>query len=130
MHLDYGRRPVSHAVQTLHRYFTMPIRPSDNYPEPGKRPLSSIVPTIIEHENGSFYMALGASGGSMIFPAVLQVLLGIDRWGMDVSRAIEYGRVHDQLYPLFVIVDDILPAEDVRALVDRGHNVTSEMFLL
>ncbi len=47
----------------------------DNYPEPGKRPLSSTTPTIIENADGSFYLSIGGSGGSRIFPAVFQVLL-------------------------------------------------------
>ena len=66
----------------------------DNYPEPGKRPLSSIAPTIIEHADGSFYTAIGGSGGSRIFGAILQVLLNLD-WGLDVSTAIESGCLHD-----------------------------------
>ena len=101
---------------------------ADNYPEPGKRPLSSTVPTIIEHEDGSFYLAVGASGGTKIFPAVLQVILGIDDWGLDPSQAIEWGRVHDQLYPLSVEVDDILPKEGIDGLRERGHNITSPSF--
>jgi len=99
-----------------------------NYPEPGKRPLSSITPTILEHEDGSFNVALGGSGGSRIFGAVLQVLLGIDVWGLDASAAIEFGRAHDQLYPALTDVDDTLPAEDIEALRIRGHNVTVQSF--
>ena len=77
----------------------------------------------MEHEDGSFYLAAGGSGGTKIFPAVLQTILGIDQWGLDVSQAIEYGRVHDQLYPLEVEVDDNLPKPLIDALVERGHKV-------
>jgi hypothetical protein len=103
---------------------THPFPPVDNYPEPGKRPLSSIIPTIIEHANGSFYLSVGGSGGSGIFPAVYQVILNLD-WGSDVSQAVEYGRLHDQLYPLVVQADDSYPADLLNGLVSRGHNVTS-----
>ena len=96
---------------------------ADNYPEPGKRPLSSTSPTILENEDGSFYAAVGGSGGSRIFPAVFQVLLNLD-WGMDVSAAIEYGRVHDQLFPTMVDADDTLPGEVISELHQKGHNVT------
>ncbi len=99
------------------------VRAPDNYPEPGKRPLSSTVPTIVENEDGSFYLAIGGSGGSRIFPTVFQVLLNLD-WGMDISAAIEYGRVHDQLFPTMVDADDILPAELLDGLRDKGHNIT------
>ncbi|RDB16957.1 Gamma-glutamyltranspeptidase 1 [Hypsizygus marmoreus] len=94
-----------------------------NYPEPGKRPLSSTVPTIIEHEDGSFFIAIGGSGGSRIFGAVFQVLLNLEL-GLDISAAIEFGRVHDQLYPLELDVDDVYPQEIIHALKGIGHNVT------
>lgn len=94
-----------------------------NYPEPGKRPLSSTTPTIIEHEDGSFYLAIGGSGGSRIFPAVFQVILNMD-WGMDASAAIEYGRIHDQLYPLMADVDSVYSDEIIAGLREKGHNVT------
>lgn len=94
-----------------------------NYPEPGKRPLSSTTPTIVEHGDGSFYLAIGGSGGGQIFGAVLQTMLNLD-WGMDVSEAIEAGRVHDQLYPLEVNADDVVPDILVNALISRGHNIT------
>ncbi|KAI0355646.1 gamma-glutamyltranspeptidase [Trametes cingulata] len=96
-----------------------------NYPEPGKRPLSSTVPTIMEHADGSFYLAAGGSGGSRIFPAVFQVILNMD-WGMDVSAAIEYGRVHDQLFPTMVDADDVLPPALLDGLREKGHNITGD----
>ncbi|KAG9316332.1 gamma-glutamyltranspeptidase [Chiua virens] len=100
------------------------LRPSPyNYPEPGKRPLSSVAPTILEYANGSFYLAFGGSGGSQIFPALFQTLLNLD-WGMDVSQAVEYGRVHDQLYPELVAADNVLPTSVLDDLQERGHNVT------
>lgn len=55
------------------------LQPSPfNYPEPGKRPLSSCVPTIVERD-GKFEMSLGGSGGSRILTAVLQVRLRTQR---------------------------------------------------
>jgi gamma-glutamyltranspeptidase len=52
------------------------LQPSPfNYPEPGKRPLSSCVPTIVERD-GKFELALGGSGGSRILTSVLQVRSG------------------------------------------------------
>ncbi|KAH9847137.1 gamma-glutamyltranspeptidase [Lenzites betulinus] len=94
-----------------------------NYPEPGKRPLSSTTPSILEHEDGSFYAAIGGSGGSRIFPAVFQVLLNMD-WNMDASAAIESGRLHDQLFPTMVDADDILSPSLLDTLREKGHNIT------
>jgi gamma-glutamyltranspeptidase/glutathione hydrolase/leukotriene-C4 hydrolase len=101
---------------------------SDNYPEPGKRPLSSTVPTIVEHPDGSFFVAIGGSGGSKIFPSVFQVLLNLD-WGLDIREAIEFGRLHDQLYPLVTDADDIYPEEILDDLRQRGHNVSGTVLL-
>ena len=95
----------------------------DNYPEPGKRPLSSITPTIVEHPDGSFYLAVGGSGGSRIFPSVFQVMLNLD-WGMGVGESVESRRLHDQLYPTHVDVESTYPRPLVDALRQRGHNVT------
>ena len=99
------------------------LRPSPyNYPAPGKRPLSSCVPTIMENPDGSIHLVTGGSGGSMIFGAVFQTILNVE-WGQDVSAAIEYGRVHNQLLPEVVQVDSILPEEYVEELKQRGHMV-------
>ncbi|KAF9049718.1 gamma-glutamyltranspeptidase [Panaeolus papilionaceus] len=94
-----------------------------NYPEPGKRPLSSTAPTIIEHSNGEFYLAIGGSGGSRIFGSVFQVLLNLE-WGLDISSAIEYGRLHNQLYPLYTDADSVYPQRIIDDLRQRGHNIT------
>ncbi|KAN0129765.1 Gamma-glutamyltranspeptidase [Lactarius tabidus] len=91
-----------------------------NYPEAQKRPLSSIAPTIIENSDGSFYLALGGAGGSKILSAVFQVILNLD-WGLDISSAIEYGRLHHQLYPEWIDADDTYPYELLLGLKERGH---------
>jgi gamma-glutamyltranspeptidase/glutathione hydrolase/leukotriene-C4 hydrolase len=93
-----------------------------NYPEAQKRPLSSCAPTIIENPDGSFYLALGGAGGSKILSAVFQVILNLD-WGLDISSAIEYGRLHHQLYPEWIDADDIYPYELLLGLKKRGHTL-------
>jgi len=114
-----------HLVSVLYLTYTSLHRLtcSDNYPEPGKRPLSSTVPTIVEHPDGSFFVAIGGSGGSRIFGAVFQTLLNLDL-GLDASQAVEFGRLHDQLYPLTLDADDVYPPDILAALRERGHNVT------
>ena len=84
-----------------------------------------MAPVIMEYPDGSFYMAIGGSGGSRIFPSVFQVILNLD-WGQDVSQAIEHGRLHDQLYPLQLDVEDTTAFELLESLRQRGHNVTGE----
>ena len=101
---------------------------SDNYPDAFKRPLSSTAPTIIENVDGTPYLVIGGSGGSHIFPAIFQVILNLD-WGYDVSQAIEFGRLNDQLYPENVAADSTYPGELLADLESRGH-VISGMYLV
>lgn len=83
-----------------------------------------MTPLIIENEDGSLYASIGGAGGGRIFGAVFQTILNLIEWGMDASEAVEYGRVHDQLYPLEMDADDTLPIEVINGLLERGHNVT------
>lgn len=98
-----------------------------NFPEPGKRPLSSMTPTIVENADGSFYLAIGGSGGSRIFGSIFQVILNLN-WGLDISQAVEFGRLHDQLYPNALDADDNYPPDLLEELRQRGHNVTVSDF--
>jgi len=93
-----------------------------NYPEARKRPLSSTAPTVIENPDGSFYLAVGGSGGPKILSAVFNVILNLD-WGLDIGSAIEYGRLHHQLYPEWVEADDVYPKELLLGLKERGHTL-------
>jgi hypothetical protein len=79
----------------------------------------------MEREDGSFFLALGGSGGSRIFGALFQVLLNLD-WGLNLSDAIEFGRLHDQLFPLRLDADDVYPPDILKDLKWRGHNITGE----
>ena len=100
------------------------LRPSPyNFPAPGKRPLSSTAPMVMETEQGETLLALGGSGGSRIFGSVAQVLLNLD-WGYDVANAVEQPRVHDQLSPAYVSVEAGYRPDLVDALRARGHNIT------
>jgi gamma-glutamyltranspeptidase/glutathione hydrolase/leukotriene-C4 hydrolase len=69
------------------------------------------------------YLAAGGSGGSRIFASVAQTILNLD-WGLDARQAVEYGRLHDQLYPTYLEIDEIYPPELITQLAERGHNVT------
>ena len=95
-----------------------------NYPEPFKRPLSSMAPAIVERRDGSFLIAIGGSGGSRIYGSVLQTLLNLD-WGMDISDAIEHPRLHHQLLPTALSAETGYNVGVVQALKNqKGHNYT------
>ena len=85
--------------------------------------MSSTAPTIIENPDGTLHLVVGGAGGSRIFPGVFQVILNVDR-GMDIGQAIEHGRLHDQLYPSVLEVEDTYPPYLVEELRTRGHNIT------
>ena len=73
---------------------------SANFIYPGKRPLSSITPMIVEHlANSTLYFLTGAAGGSHIITATLQVLWHALDWKMDSVQALLAPRFHDQLMP-------------------------------
>jgi gamma-glutamyltranspeptidase / glutathione hydrolase / leukotriene-C4 hydrolase len=112
------------AYMSSHRGHQSHICYADNYPEPHKRPLSSMTPLIMEHADGSLYLVAGASGGSRIFGGVFQAVLNLD-WGLDASQSVEFGRLHDQLYPTLLEIDEMYPPELIAQLAQRGHNITS-----
>ncbi len=65
---------------------------------PGKRPLSSMMPTIIL-KDGKPFMVLGAPGGPVIITAILQVILNVIDFGMNVQDAVDFPRIHHQWKP-------------------------------
>jgi gamma-glutamyltranspeptidase/glutathione hydrolase len=66
---------------------------SPNAPEPGKIPLSSMSPTIIE-KDGKPFMILGTPGGTRIFTAMVQIVSNVVDFGMGMDEAIEVARMH------------------------------------
>lgn len=71
---------------------------------PGKRPLSSMSPTIVT-KNGKAFMVTGSPGGSTIPSTVLQVLTNAIDYGMKIDKAVNTPRVHYQGLPNFVITE-------------------------
>jgi gamma-glutamyltranspeptidase / glutathione hydrolase len=93
-----------------------------NEPGPGKRPLSSMSPTIVL-KDGKPFLITGSPGGSRIITAVLQVLVNVIDRGMDIASAVAEPRVHNQWMPDRVVVEQSLPADLVAALQARGDTV-------
>jgi gamma-glutamyltranspeptidase/glutathione hydrolase len=65
---------------------------------PGKRPLSSMTPTIVLH-NGKLYMVLGSPGGPRIITSVLLTLVNVLDFGMTLQQAVDAPRYHYQALP-------------------------------
>ena len=95
-----------------------------NYIRPGKRPLSSISPTIVEHPDGSLYYVIGSAGGSRIITATIQNLVHVLDQNMTAPQALAQPRLHDQLVPNQVSFEYAYDNSTVAFMKARGHNVT------
>jgi gamma-glutamyltranspeptidase/glutathione hydrolase len=96
-----------------------------NEPGPGKRPLSSMTPTILL-KDGKPFLVTGSPGGSRIITAVLQVIVNVIDRGMDVASAVAAPRLHNQWMPDQVFVEPALPGDLVAALQARGDKVVAQ----
>ncbi|KAL9621989.1 MAG: hypothetical protein Q9160_003651 [Pyrenula sp. 1 TL-2023] len=91
------------------------IPSAENFVQPGKRPQSSMSPTIVEFlSNNSLYFAVGADGGSRIVTAVIQALWHVLDHGSTSLDAVSSPRFHDQLVPNQSVCIKLL-AEDLMA---------------
>jgi gamma-glutamyltranspeptidase/glutathione hydrolase len=93
-----------------------------NVPAPGKRPLSSMSPTIVLHE-GRPEVVIGASGGPMIITGILQTLLALIDFDLDADAATRAPRIHHQGVPGLLLAEPGIPAETRRALRGIGHTI-------
>jgi gamma-glutamyltranspeptidase/glutathione hydrolase len=96
-----------------------------NAPGPGKRPLSSMTPTIVL-KDGKPFLVTGSPGGSRITTAVLQVIVNVIDRGMNVADAVAAPRVHDQWLPDQVFAEPGVPEAVVAALQARGDKVVAQ----
>lgn len=124
------------------------LRQSDaNLPAPGKRPLSSMTPTIALDRAGRVELVAGAAGGPRIITGTAQAVLNVLAFGMSADRAVSAPRIHHQFFPPVLAVEpglieppapaaDAGPAEVMRmvravedgrrikeALETRGHRL-------
>src|SRR5439155_20945276 len=97
-----------------------------NAPGPGKRPLSSMTPTIVL-KDGRPFLVTGSPGGSRIITAVLGIIVNVIDLDLPVAEAVAAPRIHHQWSPDEVAVERGLPAEVIRALEARGHKVRQIM---
>lgn len=90
--------------------------------QPGKRPLSSMTPTIVLR-GGRLYLLLGAPGGSRIITGVTQVLLNIVDFGMTVQEAVDQPRLHHQWKPDILYLEKGFSPDTQALLRQRGHRL-------
>lgn len=99
------------------------VQGSANAVGPGKRPLSSMSPTIVLDPSGKVFMVTGSPGGSTIITTVLQSILNVIDYGMNVQQAVDAPRFHHQWLPDTVMVEPgYLTPETQAKLEEMGYN--------
>ncbi|MGH8148850.1 MAG: gamma-glutamyltransferase [Steroidobacteraceae bacterium] len=90
---------------------------------PGKRPLSSMTPTIVL-KGGKLWLVLGSPGGPTIITTVANILLGVEDYGLDIQEAVDAPRFHQQWMPdrLFLEPDRFSP-DTISLLAARGYRI-------
>ena len=97
--------------------------------EPGKRMLSSMSPTIVLKDNKPF-LVVGSPGGSTIPTVVLQVIMNVLDFEMDIQQAIDMPRIHHQWLPDSTYNEKFgLSLDVIQALKNRGHKFGDERVL-
>ncbi|HXR94437.1 MAG TPA: gamma-glutamyltransferase [Rhizomicrobium sp.] len=100
------------------------VQGDNNSIQPGKRPLSSMAPTLVT-KNGKVVMVTGSPGGSRIITITLESILNVIDHNMDVQAAVDTPRIHHQWLPDTVYVEPgaITPAVQKELEAD-GYNFT------
>ena len=93
-----------------------------NTPAPGKRPLSSMTPTIVL-KNGRPVLVTGSPGASRIITTALQIIISSIDLKLPVDEAVAAHRIHHQWLPDEVSLERGLPADVIQELEARGHKL-------
>ena len=93
--------------------------------EPGKRPLSSMTPTIVFDPEGSPILATGSPGGSTIITIVLQIVLNVMEFNMGVAEASSVPRIHHQWFPDRLYLESGVSEDTKTLLRNMGHEISS-----
>ncbi|MGV7031352.1 gamma-glutamyltransferase [Methylobacterium symbioticum] len=90
---------------------------------PGKRPLSSMTPTFV-FRDGRLFLVTGSPGGSRIITTVLQVIVNLIDFRMNLAEAVTAPRIHHQWRPDALRVEEGLSPDTLALLRAKGHPVT------
>jgi gamma-glutamyltranspeptidase / glutathione hydrolase len=92
---------------------------------PGKRPLSSMVPTMVL-KDGKLFLVLGSPGGARIITTVANILLGVVDYGLDIQQAVNAPRFHHQWLPDQSYIEPGISPDTIHILRQKGHTVTPQ----
>ena len=112
---DFSAKPGAPNVFGL-------VQGEANAIQPGKRPLSAMTPTILTRD-GKLFMVVGSPGGPRIITSVLQVILDVVDFGMNIQEAVDFPRFHHQWIPDQISMEFGFSPDTVALLKARGHKV-------
>jgi gamma-glutamyltranspeptidase / glutathione hydrolase len=105
-------------------------KPTANRVQPGKRPRSSMSPTLVfDKATGQVVMSGGSPGGAVIIHYTAKILYGVLNWGLNTQQAINlpnFGLTSPALGAPLLLEEKRFPATTVQALKARGHEVREE----
>jgi gamma-glutamyltranspeptidase / glutathione hydrolase len=91
---------------------------------PGKRPLSTMTPTIVL-KHGKLWLVLGSPGGPTIVTTVANILIGVEDYGLDIQEAVDAPRFHQQWMPDRIFLErDRFSPDTVRLLEGAGYQIS------
>ena len=92
---------------------------------PGKRPLSSMSPTVVLKDK-ELFMVTGTPGGSRIITTTLQVISNVIDYDMNIAEATSATRIHHQWLPDYIRIESGLSADTIKLLEQKGHQLKVE----
>jgi gamma-glutamyltranspeptidase / glutathione hydrolase len=98
------------------------IQSAANSIGPGKRPLSSMTPTIVL-KDGKLFLVLGSPGSSRIITTVALAVMGVVDYGMNIQEAIDAPRFHQQWMPDVLFVESWFSPDTISALEKMGYKI-------
>jgi gamma-glutamyltranspeptidase / glutathione hydrolase len=98
------------------------VQGEGNAIQPGKHPLSSMTPTIVLR-GGKLYLVVGTPGGPTIINSVLQVLVNVLDFGMNVQDAVAWPRIHHQWLPDELRMERGFSPDTVALLEAHGYHI-------
>jgi gamma-glutamyltranspeptidase/glutathione hydrolase len=102
------------------------VQGGGNIIAPGKRPLSSMAPTIVLRD-GEVEMVVGSPGGPRIITSTLEVMLNVIEYGMNAQEAVDAPRLHHQWQPDVLFAEPFALSPDTKALLRRmGYRIEEQ----
>jgi gamma-glutamyltranspeptidase/glutathione hydrolase len=99
------------------------LQGSANAVGPGKRPLSSMTPTIVL-KGGKLWLVLGSPGGPTIITTVANILIDVADYGLNIQQAVAAPRFHQQWMPDEILLEpDRFSPDTLRLLGDHGYRI-------